>query len=105
MARFRLDCAHRHGTLRLLLHGVFDGSSAWEIRLVLAHAAASRVILDFAGIQEVWEFGAAVLGQGLRELDRSRIAFANLPDELRLAFDRLGAPVPMAGTEGGCHLQ
>jgi len=93
MGRFRLDSSYAGGTLRLLLHGVFDGSSAWEVRHALAGADAARVILDFAGVEEAWEFGAAVLSAGLRHVDRTRIGFANVPETVRVAMAIFGTPV------------
>jgi hypothetical protein len=93
MGRFRLDSSYSGGTLRLLLHGVFDGSSAWEVRHALSGADAGRVILDFAGVVETWEFGAAVLSVGLKEIDRSRVSFANVPAPVRKALALFGTPV------------
>ena len=93
MGRFRLDSSYNGGTLRLLLHGVFDGSSAWEVRHALAGADASRVVIDFAGVVETWEFGAAVLSVGLKEIDRSRVSFANVPSQVRHALALFGTPI------------
>jgi anti-anti-sigma regulatory factor len=93
MNRFRLDSSYARGTLRLLLHGVFDGSSAWEVRHALAGADAARVIIDFSGVEEAWEFGAAVLSAGIKGLDRSRIGFANVPEKVSRALALFGTPV------------
>jgi len=99
MGRFRLDSSYTGGTLRLLLHGVFDGSSAWQVRHALAGADAARIVLDFGGVEEAWEFGAAVLSQGIRALDRTRIAFANVPENVRLALALFGTPVDGAAEQ------
>ena len=93
MSRFRLDSSYTGGTLRLLLHGVFDGSSAWEVRHALAGADADRVILDFGGVEEAWEFGAAILSAGLRQIDPGRVGFANVPEAVRFAMALFGTPI------------
>ncbi|WP_373048167.1 hypothetical protein [Vulgatibacter sp.] len=93
MGRFRLDSSYSRGTLRLLLHGVFDGSSAWEVRHALVGADAGRIILDFSGVEETWEFGAAILSAGIKGTDRSRISFAHVPEEVRAALALFGTPV------------
>lgn len=93
MGRFRLDSSYTRGTLRFLLQGTFDGSSAWEVRHALSGADAGRVILDFTGIEEAWEFGAAVLAAGLKRMDRSRIAFANVPPDVVEALSLFGIHV------------
>ena len=105
MGRFRLDSSYNGGTLRLLLHGVFDGSSAWEVRHALAGADATRVVIDFRGVEEAWEFGAAVLSQGIKGLDRSRVAFANVPEKVRLALALFGTPVEEGGEQEPLRLR
>jgi hypothetical protein len=99
MRRFRLESSYSGGTLRLLLQGVFDGSSAWEVRHALAGADASHVVLDFAGVEEAWEFGAAILSVGLKEKDRACISFANVPAAVRSALALFGTPVDPADDE------
>jgi len=101
MGRFRIDSSYSGGTLRLLLSGVFDGSSAWEVRHALAGADAARIVLDFGGIEEAWEFGAAVLSVGLKEIDRERLAFARVPAAVRSALSLFGTPVESLESEAG----
>jgi hypothetical protein len=97
MARFSYEFLHSDKTLRLLLRGTFDGSSAWEIRHAIEGVDADEVILDFDGIVETWEFGAAILSAGLRGLDRGRIRLINLPAEVREALGFFGVPVEDPG--------
>ncbi len=99
--RFHLRSSYVGRTLRLLLHGIFDGSSAWEVRHALAGADASHIVLDFGGVEEAWEFGAAVLSAGIKGLDRSRISFANVPAEVRSALALFGTPIDDADEEAG----
>jgi hypothetical protein len=49
------------------LEGVFDGSSAWELRHALRErgAAAQPVVIDFSAVRECHDFGVAVLAHGL----------------------------------------
>lgn len=93
MGRFRLDTSYRRGTLRFLLWGTFDGSSAWEIRHALGGTDAARIVLDFAGVDQAYEFGSAVLSAGLKGLDRTRIEFAHVPAEIRQALAWFGVHV------------
>ncbi len=62
------------GMAGLVFHllGVIDGSSASQ---VLDHARrfGGTIILDFSGVAEIGEFGALVLGTGLKELRKAGI--------------------------------
>ena len=95
MGRFRLVGSQHRDLLRLALHGVFDGSSAWELRHALEGAEAWRIEVDFGGVVEAWEFGAAILTAGIKGADPSRITFVNVPESVRLALDLFGAPVEL----------
>lgn len=88
MARFRFDSKVAQGTLYLHLQGVFDGSSAWELRHALEGSDAGNIVLDFSGVDEAYEFGATVLGPGLRSLAGRSIHLIHVPEELHLPLER-----------------
>ena len=50
---------------QLSLHGVFDGTSAWELRRVMARLGRDLpIVIDFGDIDELAEFGVATLAAG-----------------------------------------
>lgn len=100
MARSRLVGSQDREVLRLSLQGVFDGSSAWELRHALEGADAERIEVDFGGVVETWEFGAAILSAGLKRADPSRVRFVNVPEPLRRALVLFGAPIELLGGGG-----
>jgi len=55
------------------LVGVIDGSSASQILRHLKQCSEKNLILDFSGVTEIGEFGARVLGAGLKEICRTGI--------------------------------
>lgn len=93
MTRFRYSSRMVHGTLHLQLFGVFDGSSAWELRHALEEADAGQLVIDFSGVDEAYEFGATVLGAGLNALRCTSVSLIHVPEELHLAFERFGLTV------------
>lgn len=56
------------------LVGEIDGSSASQILRHLKQCSEKNLILDFSGVTEIGEFGARVLGAGLKELCRTGLA-------------------------------
>ena len=56
------------------LIGEIDGSSASQILRHLKQFSEKNLILDFSGVTEIGEFGARVLGAGLKELCRTGLA-------------------------------
>jgi anti-anti-sigma regulatory factor len=51
---------------QLRLHGTFDGTSAWELRRALTRLGLKLPVeVDFSGVTELHEFGAATLAAGL----------------------------------------
>ena len=55
------------------LVGVIDGSSASQVLRHLKQYPERHLILDFSGVTEIGEFGARVLGAGLKEICRTGI--------------------------------
>ncbi|MFQ5846893.1 MAG: STAS domain-containing protein [Candidatus Methylomirabilales bacterium] len=55
------------------LGGVLDGSSASQLLRSLKHRSGEKLVLDFSGVTEIGEFGARVLGTGLKEICRTGI--------------------------------
>lgn len=104
MARFRFDGRVTQGTLYLHLQGVFDGSSAWEVRHALEGSDAGTVVLDFSGVDEAYEFGATVLGAGLRLLAGRSIHLIHVPEELQIPLERYHrADAPAVAARIGVH--
>ncbi|MFQ5883193.1 MAG: STAS domain-containing protein, partial [Candidatus Methylomirabilales bacterium] len=56
------------------LIGVIDGSSASQLVRHLKQCPERNLVLDFSGVTEIGEFGARVLGAGLKELCRTGLA-------------------------------
>jgi hypothetical protein len=72
-----------------------DGSSAWELRHAIGDLGPKEVVLDFEGISEVWDFGAAVLSAGLRALRLRRIELVDAPEEVLQWLDRYSIPATL----------
>ncbi len=53
------------------LGGEIDGSSASEVLRHLKQCQERNLVLDFFGVTEIGEFGARVLGTGLKEICRT----------------------------------
>jgi ABC-type transporter Mla MlaB component len=74
--------------MRVSLRGIVDGAAARTICERLAELAArcrERIVLDLSGVQEISEFGAALLSHGLRSRPAlfEKLTFANAPAPLR----------------------
>lgn len=96
MSKFRFETRADKGALLLRLQGVLDGSSAWELRHLLEEEKPGEAILDFGGIVEAWDFGAAVLCAGLRELRIPRLRLLEPPREVREWMDRFAVAAEIA---------
>ena len=57
----------------LRLVGEIDGSSAFQLLRHLKQCPKRNLVLDFSGVTEIGEFGARVLGTGLKEICRTGI--------------------------------
>ncbi|MFQ5882844.1 MAG: STAS domain-containing protein [Candidatus Methylomirabilales bacterium] len=57
----------------LRLAGEINGSSASQVLRHLKKCPGRNLILDFSGVTEIGEFGARVLGTGLKEICRTGI--------------------------------
>jgi anti-anti-sigma regulatory factor len=55
------------------LVGEIDGSSASQVLRHLKQCPGRNLRLDFSGVTEVGEFGARVLGAGLKEICRTGV--------------------------------
>lgn len=53
------------------LVGEIDGSSASQVLRNVKQCPGGNLILDFSGVTEIGEFGARVLGAGLKEVCRA----------------------------------
>lgn len=64
--------------ITLRLEGVFDGASAWELRHRIEKLSEStrRVVLDFAQVREIYDFGVAVLAYGLAQRQAAQAPIA-----------------------------
>jgi len=55
------------------LVGVIDGSSASQVLRHLKQCPERILVLDFSGVTEIGEFGARVLGAGLKQICKGGI--------------------------------
>lgn len=56
--------------LTIRLDGTFDGATAWDLRRRLedlGESCGERVVIDFSKVREFYDFGVAVLANGLLE--------------------------------------
>jgi anti-anti-sigma regulatory factor len=70
----------------LAVHGAFDGSAAWALRLAMEESPAERFVIDLRHSVEACDFAASILAQfaRLRRRDK-RIAFRpGSPEHARL---------------------
>ena len=92
MTRFRFECREVDEVLWLRLRGILDGSSAWELRNALEGSKAREIVLDMHGLVEIWDFGAAVLAAGLRQLGATRLTILHASAEIEEWLERFAVP-------------
>lgn len=64
---------------RLSLHGVFDGTSAWELRRVMARLGQRLpIVVSFSDVTELAEFGVATLAAGFQARRWPPVQFTGL---------------------------
>jgi hypothetical protein len=70
----------------LAVHGAFDGSSAWALRIAMDDSPAERFVVDLTHAVEAWEFAASILAQFARQRWRDKqISFIpGTPEHARL---------------------
>ncbi len=73
MKHFTIATSHDATGPVFRLIGELDGSSASQLLRHLKQRSEQHIILDFSGVTEISEFGARVLGTGLREICRTGI--------------------------------
>jgi hypothetical protein len=74
---FQIDYKHNNGNLHLRLHGLFDGSSAWDL-INLIHGrynGQGRVFVDTKGLAEIHPSGSQIFKSNL---DQGIIPFGNI---------------------------
>ena len=60
------------GTVVLAVHGMFDGASAWALRVAMEESSATRFVIDLTYADEAFEFAACILAGWVREHRRVR---------------------------------
>ncbi|MHB8418636.1 MAG: STAS domain-containing protein [Myxococcales bacterium] len=83
---------------KVSLRGIVDGATARALCERLAEIGTrcrDRIVLDLSGVQEISEFGAALLSHGLRSrpalLEKLSLASASRPTRLRLGRFGVGS--------------
>ena len=73
-------------TVGLAVHGAFDGSSAWALRIEMEDSPASEFLIDLTHAVEACDFAAVVLASWARRRTRDRrIRFrAGTPEHSRI---------------------
>lgn len=51
----------------LAVHGAFDGSSAWSLRIAMDESPARAFLIDLTHAEEAWEFAASLLSSWARQ--------------------------------------
>ena len=75
----------------LRLGGIFDGTSAWELRRAMARLGRGRpIVVDFSAVTEVAEFGAATLAGAFLARRWPPVQFVRLDPAHREVFRRYG---------------
>jgi hypothetical protein len=64
------------GEVVLAVHGAFDGSSAWSLRIAMDESPARAFLIDLTHAEEAWEFAASLLSSWARQWSRvKRVRF------------------------------
>ena len=92
--------------LVLAVHGVFDGASAWALRVAMEESEAPRCVVDLTHAVEAFEFAASILATFVRQSRQTkRVTFLpGTPEHARLLAgfglevveDEAAADVPVA---------
>jgi anti-anti-sigma regulatory factor len=77
MTSCTIGAAHEGGRGVFTLTGVFDRTTAWELRDQLEREAAPELILDFSQVRDFSDLGVAILAHALSGKDR-RVLFRGL---------------------------
>ncbi len=85
--------------VRLHLRGIVDGAAARRICEHLAEVGMrcrSRIVVDLSGVQEISEFGAALLSHGLRSRPAllEKLSLASASQQFRRRLGRFGVGTP-----------
>lgn len=97
--RLRITCKAEHGRLRLVLEGIVDPSSVWELlkRLEASEPNAYPLVLDFNGVREIHWLASNLLCSALNYIVQEKgpvlLALPGRPGEVALHTENLGPDV------------
>jgi len=90
-ATFHIARERKERYWQLRLYGIFDGTSAWELRRAVGRLGTRLPVeIDFAGVTELHEFGAATLAAGFLARRWPPLQFVGLSPSGRALLRRHG---------------